>query len=443
MTFLGPLTHPPTFDLANKIHIVADTDKLLPDIPRPFAFDILSDLDFELLNEVNYKFQYDLRRRQRSASFTYHAKVDKVTMDILYSGASKSELQWDNKQKKATATGNFHICTHSRSLKTHWDIDTNLVPDKNDMELDLNVRFDRQPKKDSPKSFIGVYNLTLQAPKHESLKLIDLDGNLTKQSGTFQTYNSITYRIGKTLKEINLNFNLDRNQTGDGSVKTHATIALPLKYLPYITHNFKLERVSPNGRVNHIQTKLVAEPVFSHFGSIDINRSNVNKPPCVQVTNEIEYLRANGDNLHALSNVKVHRWSTLHSFGLLKRNTDLLHKHSIGYIFSNKTRKVALSLESPQISGNPLSIIGELTIDRENRIGKMKWPQEFGVHVEFGTPLSNLTAFHVFYNLPMFNKNADKSVDASVGFKLASSVRKKNNFYFLFSFSFLIENLSN
>ncbi|CAF2858331.1 unnamed protein product [Rotaria sp. Silwood2] len=49
--------------------------------------------------------------------------------------------------------------------------------------------------------------------------------------------------------------------------------------------------------------------------------------------------------------------------------------------------------KSPQLFENPLNIIGELTIDRENHIGKMKLSQEFGVHVEFGTPLSNLTAF--------------------------------------------------
>jgi len=54
----------------------------------------------------------------------------------------------------------------------------------------------------------------------------------------------------------------------------------------------------------------------------------------------------------------------------------------------------------------------------------MKWPQEFGVHLEFGTPLSNLTALHVFYNLPMFHKDDDQTVDAIIGFKLASSVRK-------------------
>ena len=416
----GPQTLPPTFDLANKIHIAADTDKLLPDLPRPFAFDVLSDLDFELLNTVDYKFQYDFRRRQRSAVFTYHSQVDKITDNHLFYGTSKSELQWDNKEKKATAIGNFAICTHSRTLKTHWDIDTNLVPDKNDIQLDFNVRFDRQAKKVSPKSFIGVYNLTIKAPKHKAFQLIDLEGNLTKQQRTFQTFNSIAYRVDKSLKEYNLNLVFNRNQTGDGSLQTHVTLSFPFKYIPYITHDFNLARASPNGRINLIESKLLAKPVVAHYARVSIARSQETKPPCVQVTNEIEYLRANGDSLHVLSKVDVQRWSKLHSFGLYKRNNDLLHKHSIGYIFSNKTRKVALSLESPQLSGNPLSIIGELTIDRENRIGKLKWPQEFGVHLEFGTPLSNLTALHVFYNLPMFNKNADRKVDGVIGFKLAS-----------------------
>ncbi len=169
---------------------------------------------------------------------------------------------------------------------------------------------------------------------------------------------------------------------------------------------------------------------MAHYGHIDIDHSKPNQPPYVHVDNEIEYLRANGDSLYGLSKIDVSRWSILHSFGVLKRNTEVLHKHSIGYIFSNKTRKVALSLESPQLSGNPLSIIGELTMDRENRIGQMKMPQEFGVHLEFGTPLSNLTALHVFYNLPMFHKDDDQTVDGTVGFKLASSVSKKKMFFY-------------
>ncbi|CAF2512158.1 unnamed protein product [Rotaria sp. Silwood2] len=62
--------------------------------------DVLSDLDFELLNKINYKFQYDLRCYQRSASFTYNSQVDQVIDNHLFFGKSTSELQWDNKQKK-------------------------------------------------------------------------------------------------------------------------------------------------------------------------------------------------------------------------------------------------------------------------------------------------------------------------------------------------------
>ncbi|CAF0741101.1 unnamed protein product [Adineta steineri] len=427
----GPINAPPTFDINNKVHIVADTDKLYPDIPRPFAFDVLSDLDFELLNKVDYKFQYDLRRRQRSAVFTYHSQVDKITDGHLFSGTSKSELQWDNKQKKATSTGSFSICTNSRSLKTHWDIDTNIVPDKNDVTLDVNIRFDRQPKKDSPKSFIGTYNVTLRAPKHESIQLIDLDGNLTKQIGKFETYNSIAFRREKKLKELNLNVIVHRNQTGDGSLKTKLAVSLPFKYIPYITHKLIIQRTASNGRVKNIQSTLLAKPVFAHYGQINIDRSDDDKkPPCVHVKNVVEYLRANGDNLNGFSEINVHRWSKLHTEGYFKRNNDLLHKHSIGYIFSNKTRKIAFSLVSPQISKNPLSFIGELTIDRENRIGKLKWPQEVTFHLEFGTPLSNLTALYVSYKLPMFNKDADRTVDAYVGFKLASPKITPISMYF-------------
>ncbi|CAF5022174.1 unnamed protein product, partial [Rotaria socialis] len=152
--------------------------------------------------------------------------------------------------------------------------------------------------------------------------------------------------------------------------------------------------------------RLLAKPVFSHVAAIGINRTSPDQPPHVTVENQIEYLRSNGDVLFGLSKVEVQRWSKLHSFGFLKRSNAVLHRHSIGYVFSPKTRKIALSLESPQLPGNPLSFIVELTIDRANRIGKMQWPQEFGFHFEFGTPLSNLTALKVFYNLPMFNKNS-------------------------------------
>ena len=417
---------PPTFDLANKIHIAADSQTLLPDTPRPFAFDVLSDLDFQLLNEMNYKFQYNFPRRERSASLSYEAKIDKVTDGHLFAGKSTSEIQWDNKQKKATATGAFTICTNSRTLKSHQKVDTNLVADKNDIEIDLIVRLDRQPKRDSPQSFISAYNVTVSAPKHALFQALHLDGNLTRQKGFLETYNSVAYRSNKTFSQININAIVDRNRTGDGSLRTHIGLSLPLKNVAYITHNLNLKRASPAGRVSHLSSSLVAEPVLSHYARVDVDRANTSGPPRVHVENQFEYLRGNGDHLYGLSQVDVHRWSTLYSMGLLKRNNDLLHKHAIGYEFSKKTRKVALSLVSPQLGGNPLSIIGELTIDRENRIGAMNLPQEVGVHLEFGTPLSNLTALHMFYNLPMFNKNDGKSVDASVGFKLASPVSERS-----------------
>ncbi|CAF1034217.1 unnamed protein product [Rotaria magnacalcarata] len=425
----GPVSAPPTLNIANKIHIAADTDKLLPDIPRPFAFDFSSELDFELLNKIDYKFQYELRRRQAAGSLTYHGQVDKITDGHLFSGTSQTELQWNNKLNKATAVGSFSICKNSRSLKTHWDIDTSLVPDKKDMELDLNIRFDRQPKQNSPKSLILAYDVTLKAPKHKLVQLIDLDGNFTKQIGKLETYNSIAYRIDTGLKEINLNLIVNRNQIGDGSLTTHVAISLPFKNLPYITHYLKLQRCPISKRPVYIESRLLAKPVFSHVAAIGINRTSSGQPPHVTVENQIEYLRSNGDVLFGLSKVEVQRWSKLHSFGFLKRSNAVLHRHSIGYVFSPKTRKVALSLESPQLPGNPLSFIVELTIDRENRIGKMQWPQEFGFHFEFGTPLSNLTALKVFYNLPMFNKNSQTRIDGAVGFKLASPKVTPVDFY--------------
>lgn len=372
---------------------------------------------------MNYKIQYDLRQRQRSGSFSYKNQVTRVTDGHLFAGTSDLELIWDNKQKRAKGTGDFVVCTKMRSVKSHLDIDTNIVPDRNDVTLDVSIRFDRLPKPNAPKSLIVQYDVTIQAPKHESIQLIDLDGNITRREGILEAFNSIAYRREKALQEINVNLILDRNQTGDGSFHTHIDLSLPFKNLPYITHDLLLQRETPTGRLNYAASQLIAKPVLAHYARVNIDRSKVNQPPYVHVDNELEYLRGNGDSLYAMSKIDVNRWSVLHSTGLLRRNTDLLHRHSIGYIFSNKTRRVALSLESPQLSGNPLSIIGEVTIDREHRIGKMKWPQEFGVHLEFGTPLTNVTALQVYYNLPMFHEDDDQTVDATVAFKLASSVR--------------------
>ncbi|CAF4900123.1 unnamed protein product, partial [Rotaria socialis] len=80
------------------------------------------ELDFELLNKIDYKFQYELRRREAAGSLTYHGQVDKITDGHVFSGTSQTELQWNNKQNKATAVGSFSICKNSRSLKSHWDI---------------------------------------------------------------------------------------------------------------------------------------------------------------------------------------------------------------------------------------------------------------------------------------------------------------------------------
>lgn len=305
------------------------------------------------------------------------------------------------------------------------------------MELDLYLRFDNEAKKESPKSMIVAYDIKLKAPKHQSLKLIDLDGNFTKQMNKLETYNSIAYRIDSGLKEINLNAIVNRDETADNTLKTHVALSLPFKNLPYITHDLKLRR-SKSGQGNtYVESQLLAKPVFSHMGVLSVDRSTANGRPHVYVENQLEYLRANGDVLFGMSRVTVQRWTQLHSYGVLKRSNALLHKHSIGYVFSKKTRRVALSLESPQLSGNPLSIIGELTIDRENRIGKMQWPQEFGVHLEFGTPLSNLTAFKVYYNLPMFNKNSQTRVDGTVALKVASPVRQEK-YVFFYDFLFVL-----
>ncbi|CAF4621230.1 unnamed protein product [Rotaria magnacalcarata] len=370
----GPAMLPPTLDINNKIHVVVDTDKLFPDIPRQFSFDVLSDFDFQLLNEVNYKFQYNLPRRQRSGLFTYHAQVDKITHGHVFSGTSKSELQWDNEQ-----------------IQT-----------------------------DSPKSLITFYDIKVKAPRHKLFQLIDLDGNLTKQSGKFETWNSIAIRTNKKLKEINLNAFLYRNLTGDNTLQTHISFSLPFKYLPYVTHDLKIERLFKTGDFGFLESRLIAKPVFAHYARLN---SSPTEKTHISIDNEIEYLRANEDSLYALSKIDMSDAPTLHSFGLLKRNSDLLHKHSIGFISSLKTKKIALALVSPQISSNPLSIIGEYTLDRESRIGKTKLPQEFG------TPLSNLTASHIFYNLPLFNKNHSSTADGSVGFKIASSNIAPISFY--------------
>ncbi|CAF4362986.1 unnamed protein product, partial [Rotaria magnacalcarata] len=231
--------------------------------------------------------------------------------------------------------------------------------------------------------------------KHKLFQLIDLDGNLTKQSGKFETWNSIAIRTNKKLKEINLNAFLYRNLTGDNTLQAHISFSSPFRYLPYITHDLKIERLFKTGDFGFFESRLIVKSVFAHYALLDASRS---EKLHIRIDNEIEYLRANGDSLYALSKIDM-------------SDTPILH--SIGFISSSKTKKIAFSLVSPQISSNPLSIIREYTVDRENRIGKMKLPQEFG------TPLSNLTAFHIFYNLPLFNKNHSSTDDGSVGFKIA------------------------
>lgn len=405
------------------MHIVVDTEKLFPDYPRQFSYDVLSDLDFQLFNEVNYKFQYNFPRRQRSGLFKYHAQVEKFSSNQVFSGKNEAELQWDNKQKQAKGQGNFELCMRSSSFKTHLDIDTNLIEDKNDAELDLNLRFDFLPKKDSIKSFIASYDVKLKSPKHTLFQLIDLDGNLTKQSNKFETFNSLALRMNKELKEINMNAFIYQNLTGDNSTQTHISFSLPFKNLPYVIHDFKFERSPLNSRINHIESRLVAKPTLLHYAHLDFRPSTFEYLTGFSLSNEFEYLRSNGDILYADSRINVAPFSEMHSFGLLKRNTDLLHKHSIGYVNTEKTKKVSLSFVSPQISEKPLSIIGEFTLDRDNRIGKLRLPQEFGIYFEFGTPLSNLTAFRVYYNLPLLNENRSSTLDGTVALKFAAAVR--------------------
>ncbi|CAM4768918.1 unnamed protein product [Rotaria magnacalcarata] len=262
-----------------------------------------------------------------------------------------------------------------------------------------------QVRKDSPKSLITFYDIKLKAPKHKLFQLIDLDGNLTKQSGKFETWNSIAIRTNKKLKEINLDAFLYRNLTGDNTLQTHISFSSPFKYLSYITHDLKIERLFKTGDFGFLESRLIAKSVFAHYARLDASRS---EKLHIRIDNEIEYLRANGDSLYAISKIDM-------------SDTPILH--SIGFISSSKTKKIAFSLVSPQISSNPLSIIREYTVDRENRIGKMKLPQEFG------TPLSNLTAFHIFYNLPLFNKNHSSTADGSVGFKIASPNIAPISFY--------------
>ncbi|CAF4628962.1 unnamed protein product [Rotaria socialis] len=142
----GPAMLPPALDINNKIHFVVDTNKLFPDIPGQFACDILSDLDFQLLNKINFKLQFNSPHHQRSGLFTYHAQVDKVTHGHVFSGTSKSELQLDNKQIQVT---------------------------------------------DSPKSLITFYGVKLKAPKHKLFQLMDLDVKALCNGNDIATHSSL------------------------------------------------------------------------------------------------------------------------------------------------------------------------------------------------------------------------------------------------------------
>ncbi|CAF4269075.1 unnamed protein product, partial [Rotaria magnacalcarata] len=111
---------------------------------------------------------------------------------------------------------------------------------------------------------ITFYDVKLKTPKHKLFQLIDLDGNLTKQSGKFETWNSIAIQANKKLKEINLNAFIYRNLTGDNTLQTPISFALPFKYLPYITHDLKIERIFKTGDFGFLESRLIAKPVFAH-----------------------------------------------------------------------------------------------------------------------------------------------------------------------------------
>ncbi|CAF5168102.1 unnamed protein product, partial [Rotaria magnacalcarata] len=108
------------------------------------------------------------------------------------------------------------------------------------------------------KSLITFYDIKLKAPKHKLFQLIDLDGNLTKQSGKFETWNSIAIRTNKKLKEINLDAFLYRNLTGDNTLQTHISFSSPFKYLSYITHDLKIERLFKTGDFGFLESRLIA-----------------------------------------------------------------------------------------------------------------------------------------------------------------------------------------
>ncbi|CAF4954591.1 unnamed protein product, partial [Rotaria socialis] len=110
----------------------------------------------------------------------------------------------------------------------------------------------------------------------------------------------------KNLKQTNLNAFIYRNLTGDDTLQTHISFSLPFKYLQYITHDLKIERLFKTGDFDFLESRLIAKPVVAHYVLLDTSCS---EKTYIRIDNEIEYLRVkalcNGNDIATHSSLNA------------------------------------------------------------------------------------------------------------------------------------------
>ncbi|CAF0993491.1 unnamed protein product, partial [Didymodactylos carnosus] len=418
----GDIMQAPTFEINNKIHVAIATNKLFPNTPRPVDVDVLSQFNWQYLNELDYTFKYVNKRTQRDAELTYTSKVNKVTMDHLYNGTGSANIHWNSKTGQITTKDTFSICTRAKSLRVHSDIDTNW--DKDNIQLDFEIRksgpqqqsMKQRHRRELTSGSRGVdFNLTLASKRTSGFQYLDVSGILQLSKEIINIEKSIAWKVNNTLKEIDLNVDINFDSSRQFT-KSHAELLLPLQRVSLISNDIVVERTARGG-ITRVTSKTNAQPLFSHNLDIGVTREE-DRPPYVTADSLVTCQRNDDDYVLRLG-FGLQRWKTVRTCGELRRNADLLFSHDIGYELSKKTKRAAFSIESPMLTkSNGLTMIGELTIDKENRLGKSRLPKEFGVHLELGTPLTNKAALKLKYDIPaIFQTN--RSIDGKFSVELA------------------------
>ncbi|CAF0906246.1 unnamed protein product [Didymodactylos carnosus] len=421
----------PKLEVHNKIHVEIDTNKLFPHTLCPIDLNVLSHFNCQFFNEptLNYTFKYVNKQTQRDAELVY--KVNEVTMGDIFIGTSSTNLNWNSKKDQITTQDTFLLCTNPKLFITHSDINTTW--DKDSLQLDFEVYPNRSPqqhkivtrrRKSTSKSNGADFNLTLTTKRTSGFQYLDINGIFYLSQKNIDIKKFIAWKVNNTLKEIDLNVDINFDPSRR-LFESHTELLLPIERIPLISNNIQIEQNS-QGQLNRFTSKTNAQPLFSHDLTIGVMRET-NKSPYVMADNIVIY-QHNDDDYVQHFDFAFQRWTTVRSCGKLRQNDDLLFSHDIGYEFSKKTKRIALSLESPMLTkSNGLTAIGELTIDKQTRVGKLNLPKEFGVHFELGTPLTNKAALKFKYDL-LGALRSNTSVDGKISFEL--SLQRGRSFSF-------------